>query len=137
MILRQHLVAWRSRSWSDLRAMIGEAQVLEADGPSGTRYTVEVEASWDGKPEGDIRALASIDDGGWVPSRPCARTSSRRGVTTLWTSRAASNLRLQRPAVAAIVAGAAAVVVPSNAAAAEPPSRSAAEATRGVFVHLN
>jgi hypothetical protein len=58
-------------------------------------------------------------------------------VTTLWTSRAASNLRLQRPAVAAIVAGAAAVVVPSNAAAAEPPSRSAAEATRGFFVHLN
>jgi hypothetical protein len=70
MILRQHLVAWRSRSWSDLRAMIGEAQVLEADGPSGTRYTVEVEASWDGKPEGDIRALASIDDGGWRAFTP-------------------------------------------------------------------
>src|SRR4029453_9142302 len=77
MILRQHLVAWRSRSWSDLRAMIGEAQVLEADGPSGTRYTVEGEASWDGKPEGDIRALASIDDGGWGAAR--ARGACHRG----------------------------------------------------------
>ena len=37
----------------------------ERTGPSGKWYQIEIQAFWDGKPDGDIRVMGSIDDGGW------------------------------------------------------------------------
>jgi hypothetical protein len=69
-ILLRHLISWRTRSWSDLRAMIGESKVFQVGGLSGAHYTLELEAFWDDEPEGNIRVLASIDDGGWRAFKP-------------------------------------------------------------------
>jgi hypothetical protein len=64
-ILREHLQLWREKSWVDLRKELGQTHHFEVTGESGTQYQVEVEAFWDDRPEGAIRVIASIDDGGW------------------------------------------------------------------------
>jgi hypothetical protein len=64
-ILREHLATWRARSWSELRALIGEEQHCEVEGPSGVLYQLEVNVFWDDEAEGDLRVHGSIDDGGW------------------------------------------------------------------------
>ena len=52
-------------SFAELQAMIRAPQVFERVGESGTVYQIEVEAFWDhpGQESGDLRVLASIDDG--------------------------------------------------------------------------
>jgi hypothetical protein len=65
-ILAEHLARYRSRSYAALAAWAREGRIdtPEAVGPSGTRYQIEVQFFWDGKPEKDVRVCASIDDGG-------------------------------------------------------------------------
>lgn len=43
----------------------GEVIVLDITAPDGTQCCVEINAMWDDKPDGNIRVIASIDDGGW------------------------------------------------------------------------
>lgn len=50
----------------------GEVITLEVTSPDGTQCCVEINAFWDDKPEGDIRVIASIDDGGWRAFVPVA-----------------------------------------------------------------
>lgn len=69
-ILSQQLNTWRDRSWSELRAAVGVPEASEVRGSSGASYSVEVEAFWDGEVEGNIRVVASIDDGGWRSLKP-------------------------------------------------------------------
>lgn len=66
-VLARELARWRKLSWRELRERIGSAdpETAEVCGPSGTTYQVEIEAVWDGKPEGVIRVMGSVDDGGW------------------------------------------------------------------------
>jgi hypothetical protein len=64
-LLLRTLVEYRRCSYSQLRTMIGESKQLETRGASGTRYQVNIDIVWDAKPAGDVRILASIDDGGW------------------------------------------------------------------------
>jgi hypothetical protein len=45
--------------------MVGHSGCVEIKGPSGTPYQVEIGIVWDDKPGGDVRVLASIDDGGF------------------------------------------------------------------------
>jgi hypothetical protein len=51
-----------------------EQQVLQVTGASGAEYQIEIEAFWDhpGRP-GDLRVIASIDDGGWSAFAPITR----------------------------------------------------------------
>lgn len=65
-ILAEHLARYRSRSYAKLASWARQHRIdtPEAAGPSGTRYQIEVQFFWDGKPEGDVRVGASIDDGG-------------------------------------------------------------------------
>ena len=37
----------------------------EMRGPSGATYQVEVQLFWDDQPNGELRVMGSIDDGGW------------------------------------------------------------------------
>jgi len=64
-ILERHLASWCDRSWSDLRALIGDPDVREETGPSGVRYQIQIRPVWDDAVDGDIRVLGAIDDGWW------------------------------------------------------------------------
>jgi len=64
-VLTEHLAQYRARSYADLAALIGQSGCVEIKGASGVPYQVEVNVAWDDKPGGDVRVLASIDDGGF------------------------------------------------------------------------
>lgn len=60
-LLAEVLAKYRLQSYGSLVEKIGTVELLELDGS----YQVEIEFHWDDKPDGNIRAVASIDDGGW------------------------------------------------------------------------
>jgi hypothetical protein len=64
-LLRSHLNPWRIRSYRELADRIGETDRLEVSGASETQYQVTIQVFWDSRPDGDIRVVGSIDDGGW------------------------------------------------------------------------
>ncbi len=67
------LKKWRACSFAELSRLIRDPDVSEIVGRSGKRYQIEVEAVWDSAPGGDLRVLASIDDGGWRAIVPLTR----------------------------------------------------------------
>jgi hypothetical protein len=64
-VLQGQLQPWRKRSWVQLREEVGSSHRFEATAESGTEYQGEVQVFWDAEPDGAIRVMASIDDGGW------------------------------------------------------------------------
>ncbi len=64
-ILAEHLNRYRSRSYTELAAWTRERRIdtTEIVGQSGKQYQIEVVFFWDGKPDGDVRVIGSIDDG--------------------------------------------------------------------------
>ena len=69
-LLKDHLEAYRRRSYHDLVTLLGKPQVTELRGASGVTYQVEVGVHWDARPGGALRVLGSIDDGGWRAFSP-------------------------------------------------------------------
>ena len=63
-ILRKHLENYRKRTYGDLVQLIDEPQTAEIRTANGITYQLEIEVFWDAAPNGDIRVLGSIDDGG-------------------------------------------------------------------------
>jgi hypothetical protein len=72
-ILDAEAAALRSRPYEELRALIKESEHKEVTSPSGKWYQIESLAVWDGKPEGDLRIMVSIDDGGLRAIVPMTR----------------------------------------------------------------
>ena len=64
-ILAKELTAFAARPYDKLVASIKHADVKNVVGESGANYQIEVTVFWDSKPNGDLRIMASIDDGGW------------------------------------------------------------------------
>lgn len=64
-LLLRELVHWRRRGYKSLALAVGEAHCFERISPSGAEYQIELQVLWDDHPQGDVRILASIDDGGW------------------------------------------------------------------------
>ena len=64
-LLQARLRPWRERPWSELRNDVGPSRCFEACGESGTTYQGEIQVFWDDKPDGAIRVMGSINDGGW------------------------------------------------------------------------
>ena len=64
-VLNAELAEYRTSSYSQLAVKIDEGDHDDITGPSGAEYQVEIQFFWDDKPNGDIRVLSSIDDGGW------------------------------------------------------------------------
>ena len=60
----------RSRRASQLVAMLDGPEAWEEMGPSGVKYQLEAQVSWDTKPGGNLRVVVSIDDGGWRAFAP-------------------------------------------------------------------
>ena len=63
-VLQGQLERWRERSWSQLRKEVSQSHRFEVNAESGTWYQGQVQVFWDDKPDGAIRVMASIDDGG-------------------------------------------------------------------------
>jgi hypothetical protein len=63
-ILLAQLEPWRRRSYAELSGRIGESSRFETTGQSGTLYQGDVQVFWDDKPNGAVRVMAAIDDGG-------------------------------------------------------------------------
>ena len=64
-LLALELNNWRRKAYSELSTQLGAGPfVAEVSGKSGASYQIEIECHWDGKPNGDIRVLGAIDDGG-------------------------------------------------------------------------
>jgi hypothetical protein len=64
-VLQGQLRPWREQSWAQLREVVSQSHRFEVIGESGTWYQGEVQVVWDDKPDGAIRVMGSIDDGGW------------------------------------------------------------------------
>ena len=65
IVLQGQLRPWRERPWAQLREEVSQSHRFEVTGESGTWYQGEIQVFWDDKPDGAIRVMASIDDGGW------------------------------------------------------------------------
>ena len=62
-LLDAKLDEYRKLSHAELAAKIGDEEVVEVTGPSGTAYQIEIQITWDGRPSGDVRIMGAIDDG--------------------------------------------------------------------------
>ena len=69
-MLTTKLAEYRKLSYANLVAKIGDNDCLEVSSPTGVEYQIEVQFMWDGKPGGDVRVMAGIDDGGWRAFMP-------------------------------------------------------------------
>jgi hypothetical protein len=70
-IIAKQLKPYREKPYSELIEMIGaEPITYDFSGPSGTLYQIEIKAFWDHRPNGNIRVMGSIDDGGWKAFSP-------------------------------------------------------------------
>ena len=59
---------FRSRSYEELRAMVGQEPVFgDVVGDSGRKYQYEIEAFWDDRKGGNVRIIGSISPN---PDRP-------------------------------------------------------------------
>ena len=63
-LLTKKLAEFRRHSYADLVAKIDDIDCFEISGPTGVEYQIEVQFMWDGKPDGDVRVMGAIDDGG-------------------------------------------------------------------------
>jgi hypothetical protein len=69
-ILSRELEKYRGRPYDELVKSIGDSIVYETTGASGAVYQLEITVLWDGRPGGDVRVIASVDDGGWSAFTP-------------------------------------------------------------------
>jgi len=65
-ILVQELNVFRTKTYHELSTLVDSPIVVGRMAPTGTDYQLEVDVLWDDprRPHGDIRVIASIDDGG-------------------------------------------------------------------------
>lgn len=64
-ILAQELGRYRRETYANLQRLLKDVDDYEVVGPSGAKYQVEIQAVWDDKPNGNLRVMGGIDDGGW------------------------------------------------------------------------
>ena len=63
-VLARELAPYRARSYADLAGIVGTISVIEARGPSGVEYQIEIEVMWDSpRQKVDILVIGGIDDG--------------------------------------------------------------------------
>jgi hypothetical protein len=69
-LLLQELEIFRRKPFQELSKLVGDPIHIERKTPSGTEYQLEIEVFWDDPriPGGNLRVMASIDDGGFFSS---------------------------------------------------------------------
>jgi hypothetical protein len=63
-ILSEHLAKYRAMPYADLAARVGKVETFEVPRQGRRPWQVEVVFHWDGEPDGNVRVIAAIDDGG-------------------------------------------------------------------------
>ena len=72
-IITVELAKYRTRPYDELRGLVDAPKLsFEVVAESQTRYYVDIRVLWDDVPEGDVRVVACIDDGGWRSYFPMA-----------------------------------------------------------------
>lgn len=69
-ILAEQLASYRALTYPELAERVDTVEIAELRAPSGVEYQLEVQFCWDSKPNGDVRVIGSIDDGGWRTFAP-------------------------------------------------------------------
>jgi hypothetical protein len=64
-VIQAQLAAYREKTYDELAALVGAGPFRADIARGGVVYQVEIDVVWDGDPNGDVRVLGSIDDGGW------------------------------------------------------------------------
>ena len=72
-VLHSVLMHYRERPYPELTRLIGRQETFEITAVSGSRYQIEIEAFWDDKANGNVRALGSINDCGTRAYLPLCR----------------------------------------------------------------
>jgi hypothetical protein len=69
-LLVQELDVFRSKPFAKLTSLVGTPIHIERKASSGIEYQLEIEVFWDDPriPCGNLRVMASIDDGGFFSS---------------------------------------------------------------------
>lgn len=63
-ILSERLAEYRPLAYSDLVQRIETVETLEVPNPGGRPWRLEFVFHWDGEPNGDVRVIGSIHNGG-------------------------------------------------------------------------
>ena len=63
-ILNEQIAELRTISYAALSSRIETTDVRKVIGRDGTTYKIEINYFWDGRKGGEVRVIASIDDGG-------------------------------------------------------------------------
>ena len=63
-ILEKQIEGYRGLNYKELIMLIGNLETFQVLGDTGTQYQLEIQAFWDDQPNGNIRVLGSINDGG-------------------------------------------------------------------------
>ena len=82
-LLTQELNSFAVRRYDELVALIKHDDVKILKGPSGITYQIETSVFWDSEPNGNLRIVASIDDGGWRALVPLTESLIMRPDGTL------------------------------------------------------
>ena len=70
-------------SYAQLLSLLDETKHIEVSGPTGAKYQLEIQVMWDYKPDGDLRIIGAIDDGGWRAFVPLTESFIMRPNGTL------------------------------------------------------
>jgi hypothetical protein len=74
IILDEHLAQFTRRGYRELAALVDSPQAMRATGASGAAYQIEFNIFYDSEPNGDLRIMALIDDGGLRSLAPLTRS---------------------------------------------------------------
>ena len=69
-LLKARVSQLRAMSYHDLLGLLDKETVIEVDGSSRRRYSIETSVFWDDAKDRDLRVIVSIDDGGWRAFMP-------------------------------------------------------------------
>jgi hypothetical protein len=69
-LLKARVDQLRAISYHDLLGLLDKETVIEGEGASGRRYSIETSVFWDGAKDRDLRVIVAIDDGGWRAYAP-------------------------------------------------------------------
>ena len=64
-VIEHELRELKGQPYQTIRDLIGHPLSKRVLGVDGAPYNVEIVAAWDDKPEGAIRVMVSVDNGGW------------------------------------------------------------------------
>jgi len=67
-VLVMELSKYRIKRYEELARLVGSIDSFARQGPSGAEYQLEIEVRWDQprSAQGNLRVIASIDDGGFT-----------------------------------------------------------------------